>query len=175
MLSYQFDYLVSDRGVPMEKIQHVVQPSGEIAYKLLEMFPGIKSFPLISTYKMTNYFDGLQLNGMLSAANAVGNILSSGALSTTAVEKIVTEDFPNGFFYTFINNKDMYQTDKIAFHLLENVKCTKFDKYIVDSYKRYLVAKYPERTIELLNAFDEKEKEMETTTVDDILDIEVEY
>ena len=175
ILDYQFDYLVDDLGVPMEKIQHVVQPSGEIAYKLLEMFPGIKSFPLIATYKMANYFDGLQLNGMLSAANAVGNILSSGSLSTTAVEKIVTEDFPNGFFYTFINNKDMYQTDKIAFHLLENVKCTKFDKYIVDSYKRYLVAKYPDKTIDLLNAFDAKEKEMETTTINDILDIEVEY
>jgi hypothetical protein len=101
--------------------------------------------------------------------------LSSGSLSTSAVEKIVTEDFPNGFFYTFINNKDKYQTDKIAFHLLENVKCTKFDKYIVDSYKRYLTAKYPDKTIDLLNAFDAKEKEMEATVIDDILDIEVEY
>jgi hypothetical protein len=175
ILHYQFTYMLDDLKVPMDKIQHVIQPTGEIAYKLLEMFPGIKSFPLIAPYKITNYFDELKLNGMLSAANAVGSILAGGALSTSAVEKIVTEDFPNGYFYTFINNKDKYQTDKIAFHLLENVKCTKFDKYIIGSFKRYIVAKYPERTLELLNAFDAKEKEMEATTIDDILDIEVEY
>jgi len=175
ILEYQFDYLIEDVKIPIEKIQHVFQPTGEIAYKLLEMFPGIKSFPLIPGYKMAHYFDELKLNGTFDAANAVGIVLTSGVLSTSAVEKIVTEDFPNGYFYTFINNKDKYQTDKIAFHFFENVKCTKFDKYILGSFSRYLLAKYPDKKIEIEAMIKRKEEEMAITTIDDILDIEVEY
>ena len=168
------DYLKEDLKLPPGLYQHFYIPVGELVYKLLEMFPSIKNFPLVQSYQIASEFKNGNITGIYKASNAVAGMVASGALSVGAVEKILTEDAPGGYLYQRMTNIDKYKTEKIIMHFFENVKCTTAFKYVAGGYERWLMAKFPEKSIEISSIMAKKVKEMEENDKTN-LDFDVEY
>lgn len=176
VINLNADYLKEDLKLPPSLYQHFYAPVGELVYKLLEMFPSIKNFPLVQGYSIVNEFKNGDLMGIYKASSAIASMIGSGALTVGAVEKILTEDAPGGYLYQRMTNIDKYKTEKIIMHFFENVKCTTAFRYVAGGYERWLMAKFPEKSIEIKSIMEQKQKEMEETEKqEDSLDFDVEY